>query len=184
MKTSSIACALALSLTPFASALAAPPPPPPAGMPAGHGRPDGPPMDRAQLEKMLRKIHTMAVVELGEILDLDTAGTIKLSERLSRYEDQRLPLRLENWEAMQQVKRAARGEATADTSGLARKMAANRVALAQIDQKELEDVLTGLAPEKAAKVALFLTQFPKRIEHMAHEARMGGRPGGGERGDE
>lgn len=138
----------------------------------GAHRPDGPPqMDRGQRERMLRKMHTVFVVELGELLELDTAGTIKLSDKLSKHADQRVQLQLDNFEAMEQLRRAAKGEGSIDAAAAARRIAQNRIQLAQVDQAELNEVLAGLAPEKAAKAALLMTKFPKRMEHLAGQAR-------------
>lgn len=171
MRTLPALALAALALGTPVPALARPHGPPPAGQ--REGAP--PKMDRAQREKMLRKMHTMAVIELGELLGLDTAGTIKLSDKLSRYADQRVQLQLDSFDAMEQIRRIARGEGTADVASLARRVAQNRVQLAQIDQSELNDVITGLPPEKAAEATLLLARFPKRMEHLAGKARgMGG----------
>ena len=137
----------------------------------GGQRPDGPPMDRGQRERMLRKMHTVFVVELGDILELDTATTIKMSEKLARHVEQRVQLQLDNFEAMEQLRRAAKGEGSVDAAATARRIAQNRIQLAQVDQAELNEVLTGLSPEKAAKAALLMTKFPKRMEHLAGKAR-------------
>jgi hypothetical protein len=146
---------------------ARPPTPPDRGERGGP-----PPMDRAQRERMLRKMHTMFVLELGEILGLDTAGTIKLSERLARHAEQRITLQLDNMTAMESLRRAAHGgDASVDAAGLARRVAQNRVQLAQVDQAELGEVLTGLSPDKAAQAAVLLASFPKRMEHLAGKAR-------------
>jgi hypothetical protein len=128
-----------------------------------------PHMDRGQRESMLKKIHTGFVLELGELLGLDTAGTIKLSERLAPYDKQRVQLRLDSWDAMQSLKQIAAGKGSGNAADLARRMSRNRVQIAQIDQEELEEVLKGLAPDKVSKVAVFAIEYPKRIERMGRE---------------
>jgi hypothetical protein len=160
--------ALAASLFVAATALAAPPPP------------DEPRLEREHREQMLRKVHTMMVIELGEILELDTAGTIKLSDRLRKYGDERVRLRLENFDAMQELRQIAETGA-GDAAGLARRLVANRVKLAELDARELDDVIAGQPPARVVKIAQFLARFPQRLEHMGRgiaDERRGG-PGGG-----
>lgn len=130
---------------------------------------DMPKMDRGQREQMLKKIHTGFVLELGEILGLDTAGTIKLSERLAPYDKQRIQVRMETWDAVQVLKGLSAGKGPGNAAEIARRIAKNRVQLAQIDQEELEEIMKGIPADKVAKAALFLTEFPKRIERMARE---------------
>jgi len=149
----------------------------------GEGRHrDHRPMDREQREKMLHKVHTMAAIELGDLLGYDTAGTIKLSERMVKFDDPRIHTLLDNFEAMSQLKRAAKGEGAADVPALVRRLGENRVKLAQLDQQQLAELTSGLPPEKAAKVATFLARFPRRVEQMAH-AHRGGHGGRGHDGD-
>jgi hypothetical protein len=146
--------------------------------PGEERRGDGePPMDRGQRQKMMQKLHMMAAIELGDLLGLDSAGTIKLTERLKRFDDPRIQTQLDNFEAMHQLKRAAKGEAGADVPALIKRIGDNRVKLAQLDQQELADLTKDLSTDKAAKVAVFLARFPRRVEHMAHAARHGGRGG-------
>lgn len=123
--------------------------------------------DPAQREEMLQKLHTMKVVELGQILELDTAGTVKLAARLKPFDEQRTKLRLESYEAMKVVRQARRGETSGDVVAATRSLAQSRVKLAQLDERELDAVLEGLSGEKAAKAALFMIRFPRRIEKMA-----------------
>lgn len=118
----------------------------------------------------LRRIHTARTIELGQILGLDTAGTIKLGERLKRFEDQRLALRLASFEAVREL-RQARRDGSGDAVAAARKLSANRIQLAQLDQQEFDEVLKGLSPEKARDAAIFMIDFPRRLERTAGEMR-------------
>lgn len=182
----------ALALATLALAAPASRAAPPAGAPVRGDRMEERhgPKSREQREKMLRRVHTQFVLELGELLGLDTAGTIKLSERLKKFDDQRVQLRLDTYDAVGQLRAIARGEGTGDATAIARRMAANRTKLAELDQKELDEVLQGIPPDKAARVALFVPEFGRRVERMAHMMRDdkqghgGGRggPGGGRGG--
>lgn len=121
---------------------------------------------RARRVQMLKKLHTMLVLEIGEALELDTAGTIQLASRLEKYNEERIRLRLDNFDAMQELKRIAQGEASGEAAALVRRVAANRVKLAQVDQQELEIVVAGQPPEKVAKIAELVARYPKRMEQL------------------
>jgi hypothetical protein len=149
--------------------------------PIARAAPPGAP-DRATREQVLKKIHTSFILELGEMLELDTPATIKLSERLQPYDSRRIQLRMDTWDAMEQLKKISKGKAEGDPVELARKIAKNRMQLAQVDSEELEELIKGLPPDKVAKAALFLAQYPRRIERMARDIlqeRMRDNPGEG-----
>ena len=155
---------LAALMTTGVNVSAAPPPltaAPPAD--GGHGP------DKQQREEILKKIHTGFILELGEILELDTAGTIKLSERLQPFDAKRITLRMAAWDDMQALKKLSKGTGEGDPVKIGRRLAQTHVDLAQVDQAELEELLKGLSPDKAAKAALFLAEYPRRVEHMARD---------------
>ena len=139
---------------------------------AGRSFRGGAPMElsREQRTQMLKKLHTGFVVELGQVLELETADTVKLADRLKKFEEQRIQLRLDIHEAMASLRKAAKeGGSAADAPALARRVAKHRVQLAQLDQSEMEEVFKGLSPEKVAKAAVFMAEYPRRIEHLARE---------------
>lgn len=157
--------AAALCLAVAAPALAAPP----------RERPLRVPSDPDAREEVLRDAHTTFVIELGELLSLDAAGTIRLRERLQKFEAQRAPLRREMIESMQTLEKVAAGKVAGDGAALARKGAQYRLQMAEIARQELEEILVGLSSEQAAKVALFLARLPKRMELPPADAA-GARP--------
>jgi hypothetical protein len=156
--TRSLAIACALSLTIGGVARAAP---------GWDGANVG--LDHSQREAVLKKIHTGFILELAEMLGLDTAETIKLSARLEPFNQRRITLRLESREAMEKLRLIAKGHGEGDVVALARRIAQNRVECAQVDQQEMEELIKGLSPEQTAKAALFVTEFPHRVERMARE---------------
>jgi hypothetical protein len=158
---------LAIALTLGAGARAEPPN-------GGWHRPD-----REQRLQMMQKIHTGFILELGQLLALDTAGSIKLAGRLQPFDDQRIQVRLGIGDAMDQLKQAAKqGGGGSDMAALARQVGQARVQLAQIDLQELEEILKGLPPDKVAKVAVFMAEYPRRVEHLAHEIHQSMHPHG------
>jgi len=123
---------------------------------------------RERREKLLRRSHTMMVMELGDRLGLDSAAVIKLSERLKKFDDERVSLRLANLDLMRELR--ASGDAPAPNAvASVKKLAANRVRLAQIDEAELAELLTQVPPDKAALVASFVGEFSNRLERIARE---------------
>ncbi len=146
------------------------------------GRRPPPPMDRAQRQKMLRKAQYLSVMELAEILELDTAGAVKLTERLAKYDEPRIQARLELGDALDQLRKIAHGAAQGDAAGLAKKVTAARVQVAQLDQKEVDEVTAGLAPEKTAKVVLFFAEQTRRLERFVRRGPPGGPRGEGPHG--
>jgi hypothetical protein len=138
-----------------------------AGSPAVQASPGAP--DHASREAELQKIRTGFILELGELLELDTAATIKLSDRLKPFDTQRMHLRMDNWDTMEQLKQIASGKGSGNAVELGRHLAQNRVELAQVDAAELDELVRGLPADKVAKAVVFFAQFPRRIEHMAHD---------------
>lgn len=128
---------------------------------------------RDRRERMMRRIRVLKAVELGELLELDSADTVRLTQTLEPFDEERQKLRLANLELRRALRQVARGEAQGDVAELAKRAADNRVRLAEIDRRELEAVLTGLPPEKAAKATLFLDEFPRRMERLADEVKRG-----------
>lgn len=159
MRTMLSITAILVALASTAAAQQADQPPP------QHHRPT--PEQRAA---MMRKIHTAFVVELGSLLDLDTASTLKLGDRLQQFDDQRIQLRLENAQTMGQLRTASENETPLpNAAALMRKLMQNRVQLAQIDQAEAEEVMKSVPPAKMPKVSVFLAEYAKRVERRAHE---------------
>ena len=164
-----------------------PPPAPGAMRPAeGDDRDDGrrppPPMDRASRQKMLRKAQYLSVMELAELMDLDTTGAVKLTERLAKYDEPRIQARLDLGDSLDQLRKIAEGGAQGDAAGLAKKITAARVQIAQLDQKEVDEITAGLTPEKTAKVVLFFAEQTKRLERFVRHGPPGRPRGEDERG--
>ncbi len=165
MRRMLVTLVLCLSVAPLA-ARAQPPGPPP-------GRFQAPNRQRARQMRMrmLRRVHTMAVLELGDLLDLSTDDTIRLSHKLQPFDQKRMKLQLATFDAMQGLRRAAAGRG-GDAAALAREIADNRVKLAQLNRQELDTLLQGLSAQQQAKVALFVARFPERVAFIAREAQM------------
>lgn len=126
-------------------------------------------VQRERREKLLRRAHTIMVMELGDRLGLESAAVIQLTQRLKKFDDERVTLRLENLDLVKRLK-AAGDKPSPEVVEAVKKIAANRVRLAQVDEAELNDLLSQVPPEKAAQVALFVGEFANRLERVAREA--------------
>lgn len=137
---------------------------------------DAKPHDPTERRAFLEQIHDLKVKELSALLELDEAGRAALERRLRPFDEERASLRLETFEAMKTLKDARKVKEGASVAEAARKLAARRVRLAEIDVRELDAVLEGLEGDKAARAAIFMTRFPRRVEKMAaqmHKRRHG-----------
>lgn len=131
--------------------------------------------DPAHRQRMLQKISALKVAGLAQVLELGEPATAELAARLKPFDEERTALRVESFAAMKTLRAAGPGDGVEAAVLLAR----NRVKLAQVDERELQEVLKGLSGEKAQKASLFMIQFPRRVEKMA--GKMHKRRGGGNR---
>lgn len=132
--------------------------------------------DPVRRQQMLQQISDLKLAGLGEALGLDEAGKAELGVRLKPLEEERTALRVESYAAMKTLRNARRATDSSNGVEAALVLARNRVKLAQIDERELQEVLKGVSGEKAEKAALFMVQFPRRVEKMAgkmHKRRHG-----------
>ena len=144
------------------------PPSPPGGAMAD--RDAMPPMSKEMREKMMKKMHTMMVLRLGELLDYDTARTVQLSEQLQPFAARQKSLQMENHDAMQALHQAADGKG-GDVAALSKLLLDNRVKMVELHREMIATLTKGASSEKAAKVALFIARFPRHMERMAEHAR-------------
>ena len=170
MRRISLVVALLLPL----AALAAPPGPPP-------GRGPGASDEGARRERMERRMRMARTLGLAEALDLSEAEALKVRELLAGYDARRVPLRAQVRESGDVVRRAARGDATAQ-KGLDEALQKAREAKGQlqaIHDEMFQSVTKGLTPERKARAALFLQRFQQRQGAFGRDMQMRGERGGG-----
>jgi hypothetical protein len=179
MRKTILGMVLALPL----AALAGPPGPP------GRGGPDGPPEDAAaRQERMVKRMRLARTLGLAERLDLTEAEALKLRDVMGKYDDRLLAIGKQMREAMETVKKAARGDGAAQ-KGLdeALKRLRELRGQAQAASDEMLDAVTkGFTPERKAKAALFFRHFRHQMAVHGRELRdrffMRGQPQGPMRG--
>lgn len=174
---------LGIALAAPLAALAAPPGPP------GRG-PGGPPDEPgARQEQMMKRMRMARTLGLAEALDLGEAEALRLREVLSKFDERREAVARQMREAMDSVKKAARGDAAAQKGidDALKRMRELRTQAHAIDEEMLQAVSKDLSPERKAKAALFFHHFKKRMNAHLMQLReqsrgMRGRMGPGDGG--
>jgi hypothetical protein len=149
--------AAALAVPCLGLAQASPPSPP-----SGDGR--GPPAEvRERIERRLRLARTLG---LAEALDLDEAGTARLNAALAPFDARRKAI-LEGVRGdVRTLRQAARKGDRVDAAavdGAVQRLFDARAAMVALDREMFSTVSKGMAPEKTARMALFLAQFRQRF---------------------
>lgn len=128
-----------------------------ASPPAGHPK-WTPEVQAERMQAHERKMRLMYVVSISEALDLNEKDALKLAEKLKAVEEKRRPLRQSMGEAIQALKDASEGDATALTSVDAnvQKVLDGRSAMAAFDKELFGSLAQGYSPQQRAKLALVL----------------------------
>jgi len=161
MKRIALLTALALPL----AALAAPP---------TAGRAAGAPDEAARREHVEKRMRMVRTLGLAEALDLSEAEALKLRDTLAGFDARTAPLRGQMREAMEVVRRAARGDAAAQ-KGLdeaLRKLRETGGQLRAVQDELLQALTKELSPERKARAALFLHRFQQRMGAFGRDLRM------------
>ena len=121
-----------------------------------------------QWQKRARLMRTLAI---ADALELDDASTLKLRDRLSRFEDRRAPIQRQVFEETLVLRRAAKGDTTAfaQVDGAIQKVLALRAQLEQLDRDLFNELSAGLSPQKKARLALAMARLPQQMREMAQE---------------
>jgi hypothetical protein len=158
----------ALAMAAPLAALAAPADRPvaPRGGPDAAGWEDG----RARMEKRMRLARTLG---LAEALDLNEAEAMRMREVLARFDEKREPLRKQAHEARQTLKKAARGDPTAQkgVDDALKRLRDLRGQTMALRDDLLQSITRDLTPERKARAALFLERFRERMGGKMGEVR-------------
>jgi hypothetical protein len=156
------------------------PPGPGAGPMRGYGMGGGP--DRADPERMERRMRVARTLGLAEALDLEPAAAVKLTEPLAKSDEKRKAIHKQLVDANQTLRRAASGEkvTAAEVDQAIQRMFAARAQLEAIDRDATQALVKDLTPDKRARAVLFMDRFQRRFAAGAHGMGMrGGMRGGG-----
>ncbi len=129
----------------------------------GPGGPNG-----EQWQKRARLLRTLAI---AEALELDDAATLKLRDRLVRFEEKRAPIHSQLLEQTVVLRRAAKGDTTAyaQVDSAIQRVLALRAQLEQLDRELFTELSSGLPPQKKARLALVMARLPQQMREMAQD---------------
>jgi hypothetical protein len=135
---------------------------------AGHPSEMGPGPSGEQWQKRARLMRTLAI---ADALELDDAATLKLRDRLSRFEEKRAPIQSQLLEQTVVLRRAAKGDTTAyaQVDAAIQKVLAFRAQLEQLDRDLFTELSAGLSPQKKARLALAMARLPQQMREMAQD---------------
>lgn len=122
-------------------------------------------------EQWQRRARLMRTLSIADALELDDVATLKLRERLARFEDKRAPIQHQLFEQTVVLRRAAKGDTTAfaQVDGAIQKVLALRAQLDQLDRELFAELSAGLAPPKKARLALAMAHLPQQMREMAQD---------------
>ena len=128
----------------------------------------GPGPNGEQWQKRARLMRTLAI---ADALELDDAATLKLRDRLVRFEQKREPIHSQLMEQTVVLRRAAKGDTTAfaQVDGAVQRVLALRGQLEQLDRDLFTELSAGLTPQKKARLALAMARLPQQMREMAQE---------------
>ncbi len=133
-------------------------------------------------ERWTRKARTLRTLELAEVLGLNEADALKLSQRLAPYEAKREPLQSQLLESARVLRRASMGDATAfaQVDGALQKIPEIKRQIEQLDAEMFRSLAQDLGPQQKARLALTFARLPRQMREMAREGRGRGRGGAAE----
>jgi Spy/CpxP family protein refolding chaperone len=142
----------------------------PAALGQGHrGRGHG---DAPQRERFERKARVMRLLAITEALELTDAQALQLDKTLEKYDARRRPLQDTILQGVELLRRAARGDSSADgeVDATLKKMVAARSQLHAIDFEMFQEIAKGLSPQKRARLALVMARLPADLRALARHA--------------
>ena len=128
----------------------------------------GPGPNGEQWQKRARLMRTLAI---ADALELDDAATLKLRDRLARFEEKRAPIQSQVLEQTVVLRRAAKGDTTAyaQVDAAIQKVLSFRAQLEQLDRELFTELSAGLSPQKKARLALAMARLPQQMREMAQD---------------
>ncbi len=122
-------------------------------------------------EQWQKRARLMRTLSIADALELDDAATLKLRDRLARFEERRAPLQHQLFDQTVVLRRAAKGDTTAfaQVDGAIQKVLALRAQLEQLDRELFAELAAGLSPPKKARLALAMARLPQQMREMAQD---------------
>lgn len=151
--------------------------------PAAFAHPAQPPASQVDLERMQlrfeRKVRLMRLLAITDALNLSDAAALQLDQLMAKYDLRKRPLQEKIIQGVQVLRRAARGDATADTQvdATLNAMVQARSQLHAIEFQMFQEIAKGLSPQQRAKLALAMARLPAEMRDLARHEHHGQGPG-------
>jgi hypothetical protein len=122
-------------------------------------------------EQWQKRARLMRMLAIADALELDDAATLKLRDRLARFEEKRAPIQRQLLEQTVVLRRAAKSDTTAyaQVDGAIQKVLTLRAQLEQLDRELFTELSAGLSPQKKAALALAMARLPQQMREMAQD---------------
>ena len=138
-----------------------------------------PPEEKAAVERAERQTRLMRVVGLAEELELDEAQALKMADTMRQFDERRRPLVEQVQESAQVRRRAARGEAQAQSQvdQAVKQVFDARAQLTALERDMYQALAKELPPQKRAQLAIFMARHDgkMKMEKLLRKADREGR---------
>lgn len=120
--------------------------------------PDGP-------ERAEKRTRMMRVLSLAEELELNESQAVKMADTMRQFDERRRPLMQQVRESAQVLRRAASGDASAQSQvdSAVQRVFDARTQLTSLDRELFQALAKDLPPQKRAQLAIFLARHERRM---------------------
>ncbi len=131
-----------------------------------------PPDEGDAAERAEKQARMMRVLGLAEELELNEAQALKMAETMRQFDERRRPLVAQVQESAQVLKRAADGDASAQSQvdQAVQRVFDARVQLATMDRDMYQALAKDLTPQKRARLAIFMARHEGKMVKLLKRA--------------
>ncbi|MCY1076167.1 hypothetical protein [Archangium lansingense] len=136
-----------------------------------------PPEQKDAAERAERQIRLMRVVGLAEELELDESQALKMADTMRQFDERRRPLLEQVQESAQVLRKAARGDAQAQSQvdQAVQRVFDARTQLTALDRDMYQAIARELPPQKRAQLAIFMARHDGKMVKLLRKADREGR---------
>jgi hypothetical protein len=127
-----------------------------------------PPEEKDAAEQAERQTRLMRVVGLAEELELDEAQALKMADTMRQFDERRRPLVEQVQESAQVLRKAARGDAPAQSQvdQAVQRVFDARAQLTALDRDMYQALAKDLPPQKRAQLAIFMAHHDGKMKRV------------------
>lgn len=131
-----------------------------------------PPGAKDSAERVERQLRLMRVVGLAEELELDEAQALKMADTMRQFDERRRPLLVQVRESAQVLRKAARGDAQAQSQvdQAVQRVFDARTQLTAVDRDMYQALARELPPGKRARLAIFMARHDGKMMRLLRTA--------------